>query len=801
MLNKNQVRFGLPFSRPKLFFSGFLILTPECSIAFHSSRGGEAVQSTKAEKHFPLSRQSPFLIVLSVFILYFFLQRGGLLLYGYSHIAHPHIDELVSGTLTCDLLDGNLRASIFAYQYTDFTGEVLIEGVLLAPFYKMFGRSLLVMKLFPLICSFIALLLWASVVRRYWGNTAAVIFAALFAFPPPMFARLNVVATISSHHMICLFIACQIFLLFRIIEKDKHSISPWLVLWFGFFAGLGTYAYYSYILFNLFCIAFFVIFRAQVITLRRIVFFGGGIIIGFSPWIVRLYYTSGGLGALRQLFKGSGIDLWQVAQTFFYAVPRSLGYNYPSQQLGLMSVCFMFFVFFLMCVLLLIVVKRVFAVSGNFQISNIQNLQARALLSIFVCLFPLFFLFCLALSSKQITPFEYHRGLGLFATFPPIDFIRFRYLHILYPFYFAVAAIGTVVLYRYYNRKIYAYVAVALCVLFIFAGALKSVQMYSADDSFKTLYYKGYSYDLLAPALMLDLFYGSKDTSFNLKKAEAIAAEYPSENKSAAYKCLGSNVVLSILNGSKNTSELNDYFRSVPAIYLDDFIFGIVRTSQMIPHESFVPFAELVSKKYPERFYTYWGFRFLAYKYMAGLVNREALFDNIPGTEKWFYKTFLSKYNELFVNAYQNKARYLRDEIKHIPSKYQSFAVRGLGVFVGAEMLFAPFSIPEFPYSMQIGSALPQDLQEHFYEGIGIGFAETLCRFWRRIIPPDKIPPSCYKKMLTVEWKRCQSLMSKLPASILFTVKKGLEEGLKKRHLSSEKRKFVDGLLRNSKLF
>ena len=89
-------------------------------------------------------------LLLVLLVLLFLAQRGGILLFGYSHIAHPSFDETASGVLSCDLLAGQLRAPLFAYQYEARSGDGLIEGALLVPLFVLFGRSLFALKMLSL---------------------------------------------------------------------------------------------------------------------------------------------------------------------------------------------------------------------------------------------------------------------------------------------------------------------------------------------------------------------------------------------------------------------------------------------------------------------------------------------------------------------------------------------------------------------------------------------------------------------------------------------------------------------------
>jgi len=88
-----------------------------------------------------------------------------------------------SGLLGAALLDG-LAAPIRNYQNAYVTGS-LVFGLLLVPFYALFGSSFLTLKLVSAAMVAGGLVFWTLAVRRAWGLTAAVIFFLWLVFPPP----------------------------------------------------------------------------------------------------------------------------------------------------------------------------------------------------------------------------------------------------------------------------------------------------------------------------------------------------------------------------------------------------------------------------------------------------------------------------------------------------------------------------------------------------------------------------------------------------------------------------------------
>ena len=164
-------------------------------------------------------------LLLILIIAVYIALRFGLIFFGYSHISHPYFDEPVSGTLTFDLLQESLRAPLMAYQYEQRSGDMMLEAFLMYPLAAVFGHSMFTIKLFALLCGLLCMLGWVYCINRYCGMKAALLFALLFALPPPMFARLSLVGTFSSHHMINLILVIQLLCLFRMLEKDAKHVS------------------------------------------------------------------------------------------------------------------------------------------------------------------------------------------------------------------------------------------------------------------------------------------------------------------------------------------------------------------------------------------------------------------------------------------------------------------------------------------------------------------------------------------------------------------------------------------------
>jgi hypothetical protein len=694
-------------------------------------------------------------LAIVLLVCLFLLQRGSLLLFGYSHIAHPAFDETASGVLTCDLLEGRLRAPLLAYQYEARSGDGLLEGFLLVPFFKLFGRSLFSLKLCALVSSLFTLICWIVLLKRYHGAWAAIVFAALFALPPPTFARLGLMGTIASHHLINPLAAIQLLVLFRIIEGGgRRAYARW---WsgLGLLSALGTYSFYTFIIFSSFCLLFLLFSVPVRVTLRGGLWYLLGFAAGMVPWLFRSLSSPAGGHYLTAILKNIEVDGWSFIQNFFFNLPHSLGYGFPSKETGMAAVLF---VIFLACggffIIRSVIQNPCADLAKATEGANHAPTSSRLQGLFFLC-FPIFFLLCLSLSPMKIYPFEYWPSIGFFGYFSVSDVYRYRWLHLLYPFYFAVAGVGiSTLLNEGYTKKKQGVVMILLLIFFLGCGAAGSMRLCSVKDFNRLSCYKGYSYDQMGTRFLL----GDMSPS-DPAELERFIREYPQENLGEVYRCMGTEAARRTLSREQGIEEFEKWLMGVPSPFRNDAIHGIVRAAQNVSEDEFKVVGEAAAKMYPEAFYTRWGFRHVGYKYYSLLLNREMIFASITPAEKWFFRDFLNTFDQRLGEYRTSEGRdaLVRDLAK-LPDEFRAEAVRGIGMLVGAEMCFDPLLAPDYPLDSRRGELFEGVSREAFYEGVGMGFTETLRRFGRTLLSPAEASSSLCRKTLEMECDRCRSL-------------------------------------------
>jgi hypothetical protein len=324
---------------------------------------------------------------------------------------------------------------------------------------------------------------------------------------------------------------------------------------------------------------------------------------------------------------------------------------------------------------------------------------------------------------------------------------------------------------------------------------LSSMKLYSKRDFGKSFYYKGHNYDQFSARFILGDF-----SSLDEKMAKRITENYPEENRGEAYRCLGTLIGSNLLKDSNKGMKLDKYINTIPPDHVRDFIYGVVRVVQNVPGKEFQPFAEIMTEKYPDLFYENWGFRNLGYKYYSVLINQATLLQHIPFVEQRFFNNYLENFkHDIESDGVRTGEADLFREINLIPQQYQHVTVKGIGMLVGAEMLFDTLCLPDYPLDSRFGEKFSGSLREAFYEGVGSGFAETLCRFWRMLLLPKGLTAPTYGKMLDIEWERCQTLISMMSPVYYPLIEKGFVRDLESRHFSQGIQIYLNNKLKRTK--
>jgi hypothetical protein len=190
-------------------------------------------------------------------------------------------EELYRGTIAQELVTG-LTLPLAEYRASNHMLGTLVIGALAAGFFLLFGPTVFALKLASLLVFTLALVFWYWTIQRAAGERVAGYFALLFCFSPPLLTAYSV-AALGDHADSILFSALTVWLLFRMLSEEKPS--PAVPALLGLTAGVGLWFAYTYGLTLLATLVFWVWHDKGMLRAWRVLWFGLGFLVGFSPWI------------------------------------------------------------------------------------------------------------------------------------------------------------------------------------------------------------------------------------------------------------------------------------------------------------------------------------------------------------------------------------------------------------------------------------------------------------------------------------------------------------------------------------
>jgi 4-amino-4-deoxy-L-arabinose transferase-like glycosyltransferase len=205
-----------------------------------------------------------------------------------SHLSPQLGDELYQGTIAQELVTG-LSMPFVEYRGSNYMLGTLVMGALAAGFFYLFGPTLFALKLASLLVFTLALAFWYWTIERASGRQVAGSIAILFCASPPLFTAFSV-ATLGDHANSILFTALTVFLLFRMLSEEKHSLASPVLL--GLTAGFGLWFAYIYGLTLLALLVFWLWHDRERFWRPRVLWFTLGFLAGFSPWILMNLQTN-----------------------------------------------------------------------------------------------------------------------------------------------------------------------------------------------------------------------------------------------------------------------------------------------------------------------------------------------------------------------------------------------------------------------------------------------------------------------------------------------------------------------------
>ncbi len=195
-----------------------------------------------------------------------------------------HGEEIHRGTTGVELLHGPILP-VFDYHYAPFFGGSLVVGVVAVPLFAVLGTSVVVLKLVPLLFHLASIAALFFALRRLAGARAALLGGLLLAAPPPGYAVHTLTAFgthVESNAFAMALLA--LFLALRDRAPGGPSTRP-LAFAFGAIAGFGMYFGYIVVLALAALGLWGIVLDRRPIRLRDARWLFAGLLVGLLPWI------------------------------------------------------------------------------------------------------------------------------------------------------------------------------------------------------------------------------------------------------------------------------------------------------------------------------------------------------------------------------------------------------------------------------------------------------------------------------------------------------------------------------------
>ncbi|MFH1799355.1 MAG: glycosyltransferase family 39 protein [Candidatus Omnitrophota bacterium] len=388
-------------------------------------------------------------------------------------------NEFFPGTIAMELIQGPSLPFQNLFPDDHNFGSV-VNGILMVPFFLLWGPSGASAKIVPILFSLGVLVLWYLLLKRFFNRSVAILASLLFIFSPTVYTKCSVLS-IGSHPESSLFTAAILFMAYLIFFDHKKKNIYFILL--GLISGFGFF--YSYLcgvtLLTLF-IFWFAFDRKFIFSLKFYLFLIFAF-IGFSP---RIYFESAvDLGSGRTRFV-----------TFFYQAVNFQGMSFSHIILKAKNFLtkdllrlfnferlpsypeYLYYAFFSVCFLYLLWMNRyaLLKLAIPLKIGKEKPLSRESI----ILLFPLVFFPCYILSSYTVWPGWQNAG----------------YIVPLYPFIFAIVALGSQRLMQTRQWLIKG-LFITVWGAILLAGLYENITSISFGKIGQGFIYKGYSYRML----------------------------------------------------------------------------------------------------------------------------------------------------------------------------------------------------------------------------------------------------------------------------------------------------------------
>jgi hypothetical protein len=413
-------------------------------------------------------------IVLTVFIIIYVLLR--LLLVSSRRDAIFDNTEFFSGTIAMELIHGASLPVKNLFPDDHNFGSV-VNGILIVPFYLFFGPSAASAKMVSILFSLGVLVFWYLLLARFFNPTVAIFASLLCIFSPTIYTKCSVLS-IGSHPETCLFTAAILFIAY-LIFFDKRKKSLYFIL-LGLSSGFAFF--YSYLcgvtLLVLFILWF--AFDKKFIIRPKFYLFLASFLVGFSP---RIYFATAinskvGLTRFLGFFEGA----FDEGYLSFSHIVSKLKVFLTNDLLRLFNfehlpfcLGYLYYAIFFICLLHLLWINRysICRLLIPLKFKQVSSVSRESIFLLFIFIYSGIYIF----SRYAIWPGWQAAG----------------YIVPLYPFIFAIVAIGCQRLMQTRYKPLKIILATGLGIILL-AGVYENIALVAFKKIGQGFLYKGYSY-------------------------------------------------------------------------------------------------------------------------------------------------------------------------------------------------------------------------------------------------------------------------------------------------------------------
>lgn len=380
-------------------------------------------------------------------------------------------NEFFSGTVAMELIQGP-ALSLKYYMPDDHNFGEIVNGILIAPFYLLFGSSSASSKMVSILFSLGTLVFWYFLLKRFFNQRVAIITSLFFILSPTIYTK-NSILSVGSHPESNLFTAIIIFI-FYLIFFDNRKDKKYFVL-LGLIAGFALFYSYICAITLLVVLLFWFAFERRFMLRSTFYLFLIFFLIGFSP---RLYFGRTLeftyaliVGFIKSAFNwqqiSTGSIIFKTINFLSKDLPRLFEFEHSPNVAK-----YVYWAFFLVSFLSLLWFNRN-SIYGLFSPRFKKGIVSKELL-----LLVFFLIFSLVYILSTYTVWMGWAAAG--------------YIIPLYPFIFAITAIYFDWAIR--RNKLFKWISLIVLGIVLSAGLWENFKLVSFSKIGRGFIWKGYSY-------------------------------------------------------------------------------------------------------------------------------------------------------------------------------------------------------------------------------------------------------------------------------------------------------------------